>query len=51
MKNELKKSFPINLLEEEIMNQVMFWKAMLSLLFGCVISTIVQAEVTSKEGV
>ena len=51
MKNELKKSFPINLLEEEIMNQVMLWKAMLSVLFGCVISTIVQAEVTSKGGV
>ena len=51
MKNELKKSFPINLLEEEIMNQTMLWRAILSVLFGCVISTIVQAEVTSKGGV
>ena len=32
-------------------NQVMFWKVIPSVLFGCVISTLVQAQVTSKVGV
>ena len=32
-------------------NQAMFWKVIPSVLFGCVISTLVQAQVTSKVGV
>ena len=32
-------------------NQSMFWKVIPSVLFGCVISTLVQAQVTSKVGV
>ncbi len=32
-------------------NQAMFWKVIPSVLFGCVISTLVHAQVTSKVGV
>ena len=32
-------------------NQAMFWKVIPSVLFGCVISTLVQAQVTPKVGV
>ena len=32
-------------------NQAMFWKVILSVLFGCVILTLVQAQVPSKVGV
>ena len=51
MKNELKKSFSIHLLEEEMKVQAMFQDVIRSVLFGCLIWMIVQVQVTSKGSV
>ena len=51
MKNELKKSFSIKFVKEEMKNQIMFRNVIRSVLFGCLIWMIVQVQVTSKGSV
>jgi len=51
MKNKLKKSFSIKFVKEEMKNQIMFRNVIRSVLFGCLVWMLVQAQITSKGGV
>ncbi len=51
MKNKLKKSFSIKFVKEEMKKQIMFRNVIRSVLCGCLVWRLVQAQITSKGGV